>query len=114
MITKTTAMELLKELPEASAESKTNHRSIYKAMEWFSGYTRHLIETEELQGVRYCFSLGEKLWKEGDSSVKNAVENIYVYSLGNFIQIHDSRQMKEVFNGPLRKVYLKQVLNCKP
>ena len=113
MITKTNAIDLLKELPKANAESEVNHRSISNAMKWFTGYTRRLIETEALHGVKFCFLLGEKLWKEGDATVRNAVENIYVLPMGTFIEIQDSRQMKEVFNGPLRKVYHKQLINYK-
>lgn len=108
MITEKQAIALLKELTRTNFEADYN--SFYKNMEWFLSYTKHLIEIDKQEEVKLCFSLADKLWTEGDFTVKNAVENVFVYSLGTLLDLQRSQHIKEIFKESLHTIYLKQVM----
>ncbi len=105
---------LSKELPEINCELEklSNTNNVYKTMECFVGFTKQLINTGKINTVKQCFNLAEKMLEEGNNTVKNAIENVYVYSLGTFVELSVSTayQLKEFFNGSLKKEYIRQVM----
>jgi hypothetical protein len=48
---------------------------------------------------------------DGNNTVKNAIENVYVYSLGIVIDLSvpTTNKLKKIFNGSLKKEYYRQV-----
>ncbi|MBK9636844.1 MAG: hypothetical protein IPO63_03165 [Bacteroidetes bacterium] len=115
MITENEVSDLLgKELPEINLEldKLSNSSNIYKAMRCFVDYTKQLILKGNINETKLCFILAERMLIEGNNSVRNAIENVYVYSLGTFIDLADStaNRAKEIFNGLLKKEYNRQLM----
>jgi len=104
---------LQKEIPEINSELKklSNPNNIYKTIECFVDFTKQLIWDGNIKAVKCCFKLAEKMLEEGNNTVRNAIENVYVYSLGAVVDLSAStaNQLKDGFNGSLRKEYIKQV-----
>lgn len=114
MITENQVSEILgEELPEINNELEKlpNSNNIYKTIECFVDFTKHLISKGSLKEVKHCFNLAEKMLENGNNTVKNAIENVYVYSLGTVVALSSlkTNQLKDIFNGSLRKEYNKQV-----
>jgi len=66
-----------------------------------------------MAAAQKCFTLAAKLYKKGNVAVKNAIENVYVYSFSHAF-FHDEQKRKEVMEIiplPLYELYKKQVIN---
>jgi hypothetical protein len=114
MITENQVSDILgEEWPEINNELEklSNSNNIYKTMECFVDFTKLLICKGNLREVKHCFSVAEKMLENGNNTVKNAIENVYVYSLGTVVALSTlkTNHLKEIFNGSLRKEYNKQV-----
>lgn len=120
-ITENEVLSLLSnELPQLDAEIKSmpNKVSIYNVISCFADMTKHMAKVGNLKEVKHCFSLAEKLLQSGNTTVKNAIENVYVYSLGTYLyslgaivdlSTSTTTQLRDIFSGSLRKEYYKQV-----
>ncbi len=77
----------------------------------FASHTRQLITKENFAAVKHCFNLAEKMLQEGNAAVKNAIENVYIHSIGIAIGLSAStaKQLKAILNDSLKKEYYKQV-----
>jgi hypothetical protein len=104
---------LQRELPEINTELEKlqNGADIYKTMECFVDFTKQLINKGMYIAVKDCFRLAERMLADGNNTVKNAIENVYVYSLGIVLELSasTSNTLNEIFNGSLRKEYNRQV-----
>ncbi|MGZ4035417.1 MAG: DUF7674 family protein [Bacteroidia bacterium] len=114
MITENEVQDILgEELPEINnkLERLPNLNNVYKAMECFVDYTKDLICKGKMKEVKHCFNVAEKMLENGNSIVKNAIENVYVYSLGTVVALSTltTNQLKDIFTGSLRQEYNKQV-----
>ena len=114
MITENEVPDILgEELPEINSELEKlpNLNNIYKAIECFVDFTKELISKGNIKEIKHCFNVAEKMLENGNSTVKNAIENVYVYSLGTVVALSTlkTNQLKEIFNGSLRKEYNRQV-----
>jgi hypothetical protein len=87
--------------------------NIYKTIQCFADFTKHLIDAGHLNAVRHCVNLAENMLKEGNSTVKNAIENVYLHSLAPILDLGDSTgtAIKKMLKGSLRKEYSRQI--CK-
>ena len=100
-------------LPCISAELKSYNTvcGIYRSIHVFLDYTVRQIRTHNLRGVKKCFYLADKLYSNGNTTVKNALENVYVYSFSTFpvSTADEKKQLMGLIPGSLYSVYLKQV-----
>jgi len=92
-------------------ERKADSTNVYKTIQYFADFTKQLIQNGNLKEVKHCFNVAEKMLENGNNTVKNAIENVYVYSLGTVVALSSlkTNQLKKIFNGSLRKEYNKQV-----
>jgi len=114
LITENEVVELLgSELPGINPllEKAAGSGSVYKVVQTFVDFTRQLLATGNLKEVRHCFSIAETLILEGNAGVKNALENVYVYSIGTVVALSSLKTnvLKELFNGALKKEYNRQM-----
>jgi hypothetical protein len=111
---------LSNELPLLDAEIKgmSNKVSIYNVIGCFADMTKRMAKIGNLKEVKHCFSLAEKMLQGGNNTVKNAIENVYVYSLGTYLysvgaivdlSASTATQLRDIFSGSLRKEYYRQV-----
>ena len=114
MITENQVTEILSnELPEINNEliKLSNSKNIYKTMQCFVDFTKELVKRRNLAAVKNCFNLAERMLEEGNNSVKNAVENVYVYSIAPILYLTTpiNNEMNAIFNSSLKKEYYGQV-----
>lgn len=103
------------ELPEISKELGTVAPSgnIFKALQCLAGYTRRMISLHHYDSVRKSFALAGKIYDHGNAVVKNAVENVFVYSFSSMMNRCEDRELKLVHAMiplSLYSVYVKQIL----
>lgn len=115
IITESEVPEILGDaLPDINYELEklASTKNIYKTVACFVDYTKELLLTGKMKSVKKCLKLAEKMLNEGNNTVKNAIENVYVYSLGTLLDVSDatSTELKKIFNGGLRKEYHRQIM----
>lgn len=95
---------------EPSVESNINN-----LIDRFAGYTIDLIKKGNLPAIKNCFSAADQMLAEGSSEVKQAIENVYVFSISIFFDMAHavSKQVKELLPEHLMKEYHKQVGCCR-
>lgn len=100
---------LSSELPQLEAEIKRmpNKVNIYNVINSFADVTKYLAKVGDLKEVKHCFNVAEKLWISGNNTVKNAIENSYLFSLSSILDLNS--KVKDLLNAPLRKEYNRQV-----
>jgi hypothetical protein len=103
-----------KEMPELSDVcSKEKSRTVYDVVWHMLKYTKSQVIRHNLNAAKKCMVLAEKLYHKGNNAVKNAIENVFVYSFSHAF-FHDADQMKEVLDivpPSLYKLYRNQVIN---
>ncbi len=102
------------EMPELSDVcSKEKSRTVYDVVRHMLKYTKSQVIKHNLNAAKKCMALAEQLYHKGNNAVKNAVENVFVYSFSHAF-FHDADQMKEVLDivpPSLYKLYRNQVIN---
>ena len=100
---------LSNELPEMQVEIKkiSNKVSIYNVISCFADFTRQLANVGDLKEVKHCFNVAEKIWTSGNNTVKNAIENSYLFSLSSLLDLNC--KIKDMLNAPLKREYNRQV-----
>ena len=102
------------EMPElAEICSKEKSRTVYDVVRHMLKYTKSQVIKHNLNAAKKCMALAEHLYYKGNNAIKNAIENVYVYSFSHAF-FHDEQQMNEVMSivpPSLYKLYRAQVLN---
>jgi len=119
MITENQVPDILgEELPEINNELEKlpNLNNVYKTMQCFAEFTKRLANKKNLTAVKNCFNLAERMLEQGNNTVKNAVENIYVFSLSALIDMVSpiQEQVKKMLPENIKNVHLKQVMTSYP
>ena len=103
-----------KEMPELSDVcGKEKSRTVYDVVRHLLKYTKSQVIKHNINAARKCMSLAEQLYIKGNNAVKNAIENVFVYSFSHAF-FHDDDKMKEVLDivpPSLYKLYRNQVVN---
>jgi hypothetical protein len=113
-INETEIVEVLgNELPELNPalERTENINKIYKVMQCFANFTKHHISKGDFKEVKHCFNVAETMLKNGNSTVKNAIENGYLYSLSSVLDLTTplAQKIKGLLTDSLKKEYNRQV-----
>lgn len=114
MIKETEILEVLgNELPQMnpSLEKTEDVFNIYKAMTCFASFTKHMVSKGDFKEVKHCFNVAETLLNNGNRTVKNAIENGYLYSLSSILDLTTpvSLKVKSLLTDSLKKEYNRQV-----
>lgn len=88
-----------------NTKSKPN---IYKQAQNFADVTKTLIAKGNINRTKKCLQIAEEIFVNGTSEVKNAISNIYLYSVSSFMEIHNCN-IKGLLPASLQKEYIKQV-----
>ena len=85
--------------------------SIYKDLQHFTDYTRQAVDEHNYALVKRCFRLADKLYADGDATVRNAVENIFVFSFSSIIPQSGVERiiLKTFIPVKLYSLYVKQI-----
>ncbi len=86
-------------------------KNLYKLMHRFADITKTFILQGNIKRAEKCLRIANTLFTSGNFIIKNAVANVYIYSLS---QVFDSRtelsnKAMEILPFSLRKEYEEQV-----
>ena len=77
---------ITRQLPEIKNELHPGiHPSAYQAIQALTDYTRRMAFEHDFKKVKNCLALVEKIYQKGDSLVKNAIENIFIFSFSSLL-----------------------------
>lgn len=84
---------------------------VYVSINYFSDYTKQVLEKHDFNLAKKCFFLAEKLYKEGDKVVRFLIENIFVYNFSGFLFNNkvESTVVKSMIPPVLYSLYISQV-----
>ena len=77
-------------------------------MQSFATITKTLLIQGNMSRVNRCIGMVEKLFANGNAEVKNAVSNVYLYSITSFMEMH-RYHIKELLPIRLQQEYYKQI-----
>lgn len=101
------------EFPNLNAELERvpNGTNIYKAVQCFADFTKNLVYKENFRELKHCFRVAEKMLKEGNNIVKNAIENCYVFSVTGMLDFAGvaGSKAKGLLTNLLKKEYIRQI-----
>jgi len=103
------------EIPELSAQlsDKEKCSTVHDTINLLRDHTHDKMAENNFNAVKQCMTVAEKLYKKGNHTVKNAIENIYVYSFSHML-FHDSERRKQLLGLipiSLYSVYVHQMLH---
>ena len=83
-------------------------KNVYQQMLRFADVTKNLIMKGNIQRAKLCLQKAEELFNNGTSEIKNAISNVYLYSVSSFMEIHHC-SISDLFPADLKSEYKKQV-----
>ncbi|XZF14059.1 DUF7674 family protein [Chitinophagaceae bacterium MMS25-I14] len=105
-------MYLQETLPEISIEKMKEPQHVYSSVHALLDYTFQQVKEHNFPMVKKCFSIAEKLYEKGNSVVKNAIENVFVFSFSHLpcCNKEEKEMIMGIIPGTLYSVYMKQLL----
>ena len=105
---------LRKELPEINSELKRiiGAENIYKTLKGFANYTKRCAKTGNIEKLKLCFTVADKLISKGNDKVKSGVRNVYLISVSSLLEIASpiQDQVNKMLPKNLRAAYQKQIM----
>ena len=72
--------EIREEIIEASPKL-----NVFNSIQCLTNYTKSQIQKHDFRKVKKCFSLAEKIYDKGNTLVKIAIENVFVFSFSSLM-----------------------------
>ena len=85
----------------------------YQSMQVLTDYTKRMALEHDFKMVQKCMGLVETLYAKGNSPVKNAVENVFIFSFSSIMSrcnIVEWRMIQSFMPTDLYALYIQQVL----
>ena len=102
------------EMPELGGICKKEQAlNAYDIVRHMLKYTKSQVIKHNLNAAKKCMALAEQLYHKGNNAIKNAIENVYVYSFSHAF-FHDENERKQIIDivPPfLYRLYQQQVIN---
>ena len=91
---------------------KNKQKSIYKRMQKFADLTNIMIAEKNIARVKKAFAIAEDFLRTGNNELKNAVLNVYLYSISSTLEFQgeEGRQLLDHFPTLLRQAYHRQTI----
>jgi hypothetical protein len=103
-----------KTLPELSGICNKNKcRNVYDTVRQMLLYTHSKVIRHNMKAAQQCMALAEQLYKKGNTAIKCAIENVFVYSFSR-IFFQDEKIKSEIVKivpVSLYELYRKQVIS---
>jgi len=77
-------------------------------MQRFADVTKSLIMQGNIERAVRCLKIAEEIFNTGTSETRNAITNVYLFSVSTFIEVHNC-SIRNLFPVALRSEYYKQV-----
>ena len=99
-------------IPEISSDLVLSRkRNAYDMMNTLTAFTCQNINEHNYNVVKRCFQMADKLYSKGNTMVKNAVENVFVYSFSKMLNTYpaEKKQLFAIIPITLYSLYIAQV-----
>lgn len=83
-------------------------KNVYSRMQRFADITKNLIMLGNIRRAKRCLHIAEQIWMKGSNTEKNAIANVFVFSVSSFMEMHHCN-IKKLFPAALQTEYFKQV-----
>jgi hypothetical protein len=87
---------------------KNQVTTIYKQAERFAEITKTAIITGNIVRAKKCLAMAERLFATGSNETKNAISNVYVFSVSSFMELRHC-SISNLFPKSLKAEYIKQI-----
>ena len=84
------------------------NQNIYKQMQRFADVTKTLITQGNIDRAKHCLQIAEDIFNKGTLEIKNAVSNVYLYSVSSFMEMNNIN-VRPLLPFNLEKEYVQQV-----
>lgn len=87
--------------------------NVLKSIQCLVIYTKEKLIQHDMVAVKKCLAVAEYIYSRGNTQVKNAVENIFVYSVPTLLNIgseEERKQLQSYMPLHLYTAYVQQVL----
>ncbi|MBS1661703.1 MAG: hypothetical protein JST68_11720 [Bacteroidetes bacterium] len=101
-------------LPEVRLE--LSQSNAYQAIQVLTDYTKRMALEHDYKMVQKCMSLVNKLYEKGNALVRNAVENVFIFSFSSLMTHCNAvewRMVQTYMPSDLYTIYVRQVLKSK-
>jgi hypothetical protein len=98
------------------SQLKMSDKDIYQSMQALTDYTKRMALAHDFKMVERCLQLVEMVYEKGTALVKNAVENVFIFSFSSMrmqCNIVEWRMVQSYMPAGLYALYLQQVLRSK-
>jgi hypothetical protein len=88
----------------------------YQSIQVLTDYTKRMALEHNFKMVQTCMALVERIYDKGNVLVRNAVENVFVFSLSSMLSrcnIVEWRIVQSYMPSDLYTLYVQQVLKSK-
>ncbi len=88
--------------------------NVYEIMHTLTDVTCENIKKHDFKMVKKCFNVADKLYCKGNAAVKNAVQNVFVYSFTPMFQKYpeEKKQLLALIPVTLYSLYVAQLYRC--
>ena len=90
--------------------------TVNRSIQVLTDYTRRMAIEHDFKMVRKCMSLVERIYEKGDALVRNAVENVFIFSFSSIMttfNIVEWRMVQSYMPSRLYNLYVQQVLRSR-
>jgi hypothetical protein len=87
---------------------KNQVTTIYKQAERFAEITKTAIISGNITRAKKCMAIAERLLVTGSYETKNAISNVYVFSVSSFMELRNC-SISNLFPQSLKAEYIKQI-----
>jgi hypothetical protein len=102
------------QVPELTEKLKNgSYRNAYDIVRQLFNYTASQIVKHNIAAAKKCLSVAEQLYQAGNTTIRNAIENVYVYSFSSEFFYDEARRhdLMAIVPGSLYEIYKRQVIN---
>ncbi len=105
------------QIPEVKARiefEKNGSLTVYAVMQQLAQHVKALLVNDAKKSIKQCFDLAGMIYKNGTPAIKNAVSNVFVYSVSNWVDLFyiPQSEMADLMPKNLKEEY-KHMHDCK-
>jgi len=106
---------MVDELPEIREELEviSPGLNIFKSIQCLTNYTIRKVKEHDLLAIKKCFATAENIYAKGNTMVRDAMENVFVYSFSRLLNMCSSNEkitLQAIMPLELHTAYVQQVL----
>lgn len=105
------AQRITQVCPEIRNDLEHYSQNSYKLVQIFTAHIKKKISTEN-DIVYECLKIMSEMYRDGDETIKNAIENTFIYSLDSCTAFCSRKYRRAIFyelSEELQQIYIRQI-----